>query len=1107
MTVSRLDIEQIVKKAIFISEYFDHQQFQVDFGPVNEQQASQRLEQWCKVIAQGNWEKFQKRLEWNGWDIEQVRQTFGRIPVLDSQTLPSWATTLTEIIQTISEITSNKISPSLSAPENPLPFEDILLPLIVVARRKLLNRWNLLSLSPEDLSLKLLSEPAYLKLENALLKRLFNITGSALDFEFSKTRTVGENLLNLVLNTTEGTSSKVKYNAFVNKLLSDGLLGFFQNYPVLGRLIATAIEFWVAATGEFVERLNADSLEIQQVFGSAESKLGKVIEITAGLSDSHHQDHSVIALTFESGLKLIYKPKNLALEVAFCQFLNWVNNQPIINQTQGINESFIPFKVLNILNRDTYGWVEYVEQQPCKDETAAQCFYLRSGMLLCLLYLLGGTDCHNENLIASGEYPVLIDMETVMHHEAKVSGEISQKTATLVATEQLNDSVLRTGLLPMWEFGVERSIAFDLSGLGSVEAQPIPIPVPTWKFINTDDMRKGYEMMDRPLQANIPTLNGVALSPNRYLRELVTGFEQMYRFLIQQRDTLLKSNSPLAAFRSQQVRYIFRQTRAYGRILHKSMEPEALRNGINWSIELDNVSRSFLNTHEKPQNWSVLSAELRELEQLDIPYFSAFVDSDALTLEPGVFIANYFKASCYSQMLARLQKLSEADLARQLEIIQLVFQARVARTIPTNPGDINSAETGDYSRTPLTAQQLLQQAEDIATEIQKQAIHGTDGSLTWISLNYMTTMERWQLQPLGETLYDGTGGVALFLAALARIKGSSQLADLALTAISPIQEVLSNSTKEYTQDFAKELGIGGASGVGSIIYYLVKISQLVETPKLCEDAMLAAQLITSEIIATDSKFDIVGGSAGAILGLLALYKQTGSAEVLQGAIACGQHLLKYCDSAYSPQAGNSPASKPQTGFSHGAAGIAYSLLQLYAVTQDSSYLEGARQGIAYESSVFSPSARNWPIISPMPSASPVFWSTWCYGAPSIALGRLAGASIYQTEEVLRDIEVGLNTTQKTALQDIDHLCCGNLGRAEVLLVAGQKLSNPFWYQAAQELAAMVVGRAARTGKYQLFSELPISVSSPGFFQGMAGIGYQLLRLGYPESLPSVLLWE
>jgi lantibiotic modifying enzyme len=31
--------------------------------------------------------------------------------------------------------------------------------------------------------------------------------------------------------------------------------------------------------------------------------------------------------------------------------------------------------------------------------------------------------------------------------------------------------------------------------------------------------------------------------------------------------------------------------------------------------------------------------------------------------------------------------------------------------------------------------------------------------------------------------------------------------------------------------------------------------------------------------------------------------------------------------------------------------------------------------------------------------------------------------------------------------------------------------------------------------------------SPGFFQGMSGIGYALLRQAYPDRLPEVLLWD
>jgi lantibiotic modifying enzyme len=59
---------------------------------------------------------------------------------------------------------------------------------------------------------------------------------------------------------------------------------------------------------------------------------------------------------------------------------------------------------------------------------------------------------------------------------------------------------------------------------------------------------------------------------------------------------------------------------------------------------------------------------------------------------------------------------------------------------------------------------------------------------------------------------------------------------------------------------------------------------------------------------------------------------------------------------------------------------------------------------------------------------------------------------------------------------------------------------------ALQKAAWGVARAQKMGGYH-FPNLPVFAFSPSFFQGTAGIGYQLLRLAHPDALPSVLLWE
>ncbi len=1129
MRITESDLAQIVIQASFLSERLSNTTLKIDSPQVNQQEANTRLARWCQVVAQGNWEKFHKWLQWNGWDIEMVRPILGALPLVDSQALPTWAETVREIIQTVSPPESNEytgvtvensasvfnrtLTNNCTDPENPQPFEDVLLPVMQVARRKLLTRLGSVSLSPSDLPLELLSKTAYLSLERTLLKRLLNLSGKTLAFEFSHFRPLGYSLLNQLIKQPKGTLKKDYYNAFVQKLLSDGLLTFFQKYPVLARLIAMAMDFWVEATAEFLQRLKADLSEIQQVFNHPKqpnlefvvpnTQLAKVLEINSSLSDLHNQGRSVIVFTFESGLKLVYKPKGLGIEVAYSQFLEWCNQQGVA----------LPFKVLKILNRGNYGWVEYLEQLPCEDEAAAQRFYQRAGMLLCLLYVLAAADCHYENLIASGEHLVLVDMETLMHHEANLMGNSPEEAAAqTIANQQFEYSVLCTGLLPFWAFSEDDGIAYDFSGLGSIDPQQSPKRQPVWKSVNTDDMHLGYETTTMPVKANVPMLNGVALSPNNYLEELVTGFRQMYCFLIGQREVLLAAGSPLEAFQVKQVRFIFRPTSFYGLILQKTVAPEFLQNGVDRTIELDILSRAFLTTEKKPNAWPIHQAEVRAMEQWDIPYFGGLSDSDALTIGVEQPIEKYFKAPSYSKVLTKLQKLDETDLALQVSIIQLAFYARVARTLGTEQGISLGGEQGRTEESPvslLTSEQLVQQAQAIATEIQQRAIRGGDGSVTWIGFGYVPSAERFQLQPLGNSLYDGNCGIGLFLTGLDYVTGRTQFRDLALGCLQSLRKVLQSSDTKLAQRFTRDIGIGGATGLGSIIYSLVKISNFLQFPALIEDAQRAANLMTPEIIASDRKFDVMAGAAGAILGLLALYQETGELKVKEQAIACGQHLLEHSCYENALRTWKTLGTKPLTGFSHGAAGIAYSLLRLYAVTQDSAYLDAARESIAYERSVFSPAAGNWPNFSSLAAQSdqPVFWSTWCHGASGIGLGRLGGLSIYQTEEILTDVEVALQTTQKYSLQGVDHLCCGNLGRCEVLLVAAQKLSSPQLLKAAVEKASKVVRRAEQAETYQLFGNLPKSVFSPNFFQGSAGIGYQLLRLAYPESLPSVLLWE
>jgi lantibiotic modifying enzyme len=197
---------------------------------------------------------------------------------------------------------------------------------------------------------------------------------------------------------------------------------------------------------------------------------------------------------------------------------------------------------------------------------------------------------------------------------------------------------------------------------------------------------------------------------------------------------------------------------------------------------------------------------------------------------------------------------------------------------------------------------------------------------------------------MGYDLYGGTCGVALFLAAAERFSTLGGYGELAMAALRPLRGEL----RDRPERLAGIMGIGGGSGLGSLVYSLVRVSRLLDEPSLMEDACRAAGLITEARITADENLDVLSGAAGAILGLVTLYEARPNREFLDRAIACGAHLVDArTTSVVGSRTWATLGGLLHTGFSHGAAGITYALLRLYEHTQDSRLLEAAKEGIAY----------------------------------------------------------------------------------------------------------------------------------------------------------------
>src|SRR5262245_23892092 len=94
-----LDLVQLVEKASSLSERLSG--LFVPKGNFDDDALADievRLKRWCQSAARGDQANFEKRLVWDGMDIDTVRRVLGPVSFAEGQALPRWVMTLDEIL-------------------------------------------------------------------------------------------------------------------------------------------------------------------------------------------------------------------------------------------------------------------------------------------------------------------------------------------------------------------------------------------------------------------------------------------------------------------------------------------------------------------------------------------------------------------------------------------------------------------------------------------------------------------------------------------------------------------------------------------------------------------------------------------------------------------------------------------------------------------------------------------------------------------------------------------------------------------------------------------------------------------------------------------------
>lgn len=369
---------------------------------------------------------------------------------------------------------------------------------------------------------------------------------------------------------------------------------------------------------------------------------------------------------------------------------------------------------------------------------------------------------------------------------------------------------------------------------------------------------------------------------------------------------------------------------------------------------------------------------------------------------------------------------------------------------------------------------------------------------------------------LGPDIYSGTSGVAWFLAELHAVTGTPELRD---TALGAIKHALVGARRMQSPRRS-----GLFSGALGIALVAARIGALLDAPEVSHRAQRLFYR-SIHVPRSGNEWDLLGGHAGSILGILMWASEHQDDEAMDAAMRFGRHLVRGSAPFGSARGWSSQmlgGSRYLTGYSHGVAGIAHALAELSAATGEEALRAEATAALRYERALFDAKFGNWPDLREVsvrppriPSRSRLptheFGTYWCHGAPGIAISRIRIHELWGDEQSLEEALIALNTTRGMVRASLNShssnysLCHGLTGNAEILAygesVLGERASP------GAEIARKV-GAEGRAWYSSSSRRWPCGTghgSAPGMMLGLAGIGMFYLRLYAPLTPTPILL--
>ncbi len=422
-----------------------------------------------------------------------------------------------------------------------------------------------------------------------------------------------------------------------------------------------------------------------------------------------------------------------------------------------------------------------------------------------------------------------------------------------------------------------------------------------------------------------------------------------------------------------------------------------------------------------------------------------------------------------------------------------------------------------------TPEKMQQRVQDevfrIADEIMREA-REEDGALFWTPVEKKGDSEDFQFFEL--SLYGGSAGIALFFGALFRYTGQKKYLDIIDKIVKGI-DTYSHTCPPFLYTFQP--------GMFGVVYALIQLYLFTGKRSYLEKASELARHDENFLHNPEIPLEIINGKSGALLVLLHLHSHTGEAWILE---KIDQYLQQLTSQFHTAKKGiywdrNEKQVGGLCGFSHGAAGIGFALMEAGKYLGNPALTKIGEQAYTYETQYFVPRTGNWRDLryEAVTEQDPMLFeekadqddlnffsgkgemNAWCHGAAGIGMSRLRAWELNGSPAFRKEAMAAIrrNFTEDffpEAGRESHTLCHGTCGNNDIFIQAFLTLKQEKYLRQALRAAMYVIESRRLHGYYQCGYPSATGLQDMSLFMGNAGIGYYLLRVLAPELIPSVL---